>query len=62
MKLDKKLLEKYVRLMSNETKNRDLEVAHANARGLLCDLLYELGYDEVVYEFNKIDERYFGKT
>lgn len=36
----------------------DEERLHAHADGLLCELLAELGYNEVVEEFDKLDKWY----
>lgn len=37
---------------------RDLEIAHANADDVICDLLKSLGYEEVIVEYEKIDKWY----
>ena len=37
-------------------KNDDTESAHANADRVLCDLLTELGYGDVVAEYDKVNK------
>ena len=39
-------------------KKNDTEVAHDIADGILCDLLKELGYKDVVKEYYKVDKWY----
>lgn len=34
----------------------DTECAHSDADDLICELLLELGYEEVVTEYHKIDK------
>lgn len=41
-----------------EQASGDIEVAHCNADGVLCELLKSLGYDDVVAEWEKIDKWY----
>jgi hypothetical protein len=36
----------------------DPEAAHAEADDVLCQLLYEIGYDDVVREWHKIPKWY----
>lgn len=36
----------------------DPEINHRNADNVLCELLTELGFDDVVYEFKRIDKWY----
>ncbi|WP_428945255.1 hypothetical protein ACQK5W_04025 [Pantoea sp. FN060301] len=36
----------------------DIEVAHANADDVICDLLISLGYEDVIFEYEKIDKWY----
>jgi len=38
--------------------NFDIEAAHVDADGVLTDLLTELGYQDVVAEWEKIDKWY----
>jgi hypothetical protein len=46
----------------NEMKNlnllKDVEAGHAKADDLLCDLLIQLGYAEIVEEFNNLELYY----
>lgn len=41
-----------------EQSNRDTEAAHCNVDDYICDLLVELGMDDIVEEFNKVDKWY----
>ena len=56
--MNKKLQAKYVALMKEQTKNDDNETAHAEADDLLCRLLQELGYSEVVEVYEKVGKWY----
>ena len=56
--MNKKLQAKYVALMKAQVENWDNEIAHAEADDLLCKLLQELGYSEVVDEFKKVGKWY----
>ena len=38
--------------------NFDTEIAHVDADGVLTDLLTELGYQDVVDEFEKVEKWY----
>jgi len=51
----------YLQLMKDvkiNTKDGDTEDYHIAADKLLCELLIELGYKEVVDEFNKLGKWY----
>ena len=37
-------------------QNDDTEIAHSDADDVLCALLDELGYGEVVVEYNKVSK------
>lgn len=52
-----KLKQKYL-LLLKEAKYKDKEMAHIFADDALCDLLIELGFDEIVNEYNTIDKWY----
>jgi hypothetical protein len=43
-------------ILQQEQKNDDTESAHANADRVLCDLLTELGYGDVVAEYDKVNK------
>ena len=45
---------KAIKLLIEEQKNRDTEMAHSNADNILCLLLKEMGYNNVVDEYEKI--------
>lgn len=56
MKLNKrqqKLLEKYKQIMEKSIDNNDEEVGHMVCDGVLCDLLHDLGFDEVLEIYEK---------
>lgn len=38
--------------------NGDIEIAHAYSDDVLCKLLIEMGCEDVVSEYNKIDKWY----
>ena len=42
----------------NNCTTLDTEMAHCNADSVLCNLLEELGYGEVVEVYNEIDKWY----
>ena len=51
MKLNKtqqKLLEKYKQRMVEAIDNDDVEIGHMVCDGVLCDLLHDLGFDDVL--------------
>ena len=56
------LKEKYSRLMqeqlANQSKGHDAEGNHSLADELLCGLLIELGFDEVVELYNALEKWY----
>ena len=45
-------------MLKQEQQNKDTEVAHINADAILCTLLEELGYAEVVAEYHKVSKHY----
>ena len=50
------LIEKYSALLREFQDDEDTELAHAAADTFICDLLIELGYREVVEEYDKIEK------
>jgi hypothetical protein len=44
--------------MKTIQSDRDIEGAHINADALLCKLLVELGFSDVVAEYKKIEKWY----
>ena len=57
--MNKKLNDKYVKLIKNIGKDsNDKEHDHVEADELLCGLLRELGYQEVVDGYNNIEKWY----
>ena len=56
--MNKKLNEKYLNQMKQLVDIFDTEVAHSTADEILCELLLEMGYKDLVDEYNKIDKWY----
>ena len=57
--MNKKLNDKYVKLIKEiNVGDGDKERDHGEADELLCGLLRELGYQEVVDEYNNIEKWY----
>ncbi len=50
--------EQAIELLKAEQSNVDVEVAHVRADDILCGLLIELGYSDVVEEFEKVRKWY----
>jgi hypothetical protein len=50
--------ERALRELAREAKNEDTENAHVNADSILCDLLEELGYADVVYAWANVQKWY----
>jgi hypothetical protein len=55
---NKKLNDKYLEEMNTLHDNNDTELAHGTADKILCDMLSELGYVDIVESFNKVDKWY----
>ncbi len=53
-----KLREEIIERLKLAQKNGDTEGAHGMADDALCDLLINLGYSDVVTEYNKVDKWY----
>lgn len=49
---------KHIEALKVEQQNNDTEEAHANADGVLCNLLEELGYTKIVEEYDKVHKWY----
>lgn len=47
-----------IEMLKLEQQNDDTETAHSNADEILCTLLEELGYAEVVAEYRKVSKWY----
>ena len=56
--VSKKRLEKYLKEMKDKAFSGDFEVDHGVADDLLCDLLDELGYKDVVNLYTKVGKCY----
>lgn len=49
---------KYIEALKAEQVSDDTEEAHANADGILCNLLIDLGYKPIVDEYHKVSKWY----
>ena len=47
-----------IRELRSIRENLDTEVAHSNADDVLCKLLTDLGYGDVVEEWRKVEKWY----
>ena len=56
--MKKDLSDKIVKELQTEVENNDTETAHNNADEILCNLLLELGYKEVVEKYNDVSKWY----
>jgi len=56
--MNKKLNDKYINLMQSAVDCGDTETGHGDADDLLCDLLRELGYNELVDKYNDVAKWY----
>ena len=55
--IKKFIKEKKERLIELQ-KEWDVEAAHSDADDILCDILKELGYNDIVEEFIKVEKWY----
>ena len=56
--LTQEQIDNFKKELSNQINNRDIESAHADADTILCNILIELGYKELVDLYNKVDKWY----
>lgn len=56
--MNKKLNKKYLTQMNKCINNEDTEYAHIIADDILCDLLKDLGYTELIAVYEKINKWY----
>ena len=56
--MDSNKRNEYLNKMKSLQDNIDTEVAHAYADGILCDILNELGYSDIVEAWEQIDKWY----
>ena len=57
--MDKKVQERYIKDLRGSCFNkRDIRRNHVNADDIICALLIELGYKDVVKVFNEIERWY----
>ncbi|MGU3399240.1 hypothetical protein ACLBWS_05775 [Brucellaceae bacterium D45D] len=54
-KVDEKI---YINRLRQLQGRGDTELQHVHADDVLCDLLKQLGYEEIVSEFDKVDKWY----
>ncbi len=52
------LSEHYLALLNNNCTSSDIESNHIEAYEILCDLLEDLGYQDLVNEFKKLKKWY----
>jgi len=52
------LIKKAIDDLKEQQKNLDTECAHIKADNILCDLLKDIGFGEVVIEYEKINKWY----
>ncbi len=50
--------EEAIKQLRLEQEDRDIEAAHENADGILCEFLESLGYSDVVAEWHKVEKWY----
>lgn len=56
--MDSKKLYRYKKRLIKLQHNSDTEIAHCSADQILCNILEELGYSDIVEEYNKIEKWY----
>lgn len=49
-------IEEKISQLKKLQQSGDTEIAHSKADDIICELLLELGYEEVVTEYHKIDK------
>ena len=49
---------KAIEALKNQQSNGDTEMAHCAADEILCEFLRELGHEDVVDEWDKVDKWY----
>ena len=54
--IKREIVDSYIKDLKECQEDRDIECAHVNADGILCRLLNELGFKDVVEEYNKVDK------
>jgi len=56
MKINEKLKADTIKLLKIEQNNEDIENAHCNADDIISKLLIELGYGDVIEEYDDIEK------
>lgn len=56
--MNKELNDKYLSQLNDLISENDVEKKHIDADNILCELLKELGFNEIVESFNKLKKWY----
>lgn len=56
--MNRELNDKYLRQLNELIPESDIEKKHIHADNILCELLKELGFNEIVESFNKLKKWY----
>ena len=56
--MHEKIRDEAIAALNKCVQDEDTECAHAEADGVLCNILVELGFQEVVDKYNEIDKWY----
>lgn len=56
--MNKELNDKYLSQLNDLITENDVEKKHIDADNILCELLKELGFNEIVESFNKLKKWY----
>lgn len=56
--MNEKEVQDYINRLITLQKNGDPEIDHVEADNILCEIIAQLGYPEIVKEYDKIDKLY----
>ena len=56
--MNEKEVQDYINRLITLQKNGDPEIDHAEADNILCEIIAQLGYPEIVKEYDKIEKWY----
>ena len=56
--MNEKEVQDYINRLITLQKNGDPEIDHAEADNILCKIITQLGYPEIVKEYDKIEKCY----
>lgn len=56
--MNEKEVQDYINRLITLQKNGDPEIGHAEADNILCEIIAQLGYTEIVKEYDKIEKWY----